>query len=349
MQDIILCQSLEENLTQAVSSCPHDRLFVLTDTETLRHCWPLVAGFPCMQGATMITIPATDEFKTLDTLASVWTALQQGGATRHSLMVNLGGGMVTDLGGFAASTFKRGMVYINIPTTLLSMVDASVGGKTGINFGGLKNEIGIFNCARSVLLDTTFLRTLDRQNLLSGYAEMIKHALISGTEDWAELMRFDLDQVDYALLQQLVAKSVAIKERIVTEDPTEKGIRKALNLGHTAGHALESLALAQGRPVLHGYAVAWGLVCELYLSFLHTAFPQQTLQQTLQFVRGHYGSFPITCKHYDSLYEYMTHDKKNQGGVVNFTLLADVGEIRINQSASKEEIMEMLDFFRENC
>ena len=349
MQDIILCQSLEEDLTQAVSSCPHDRLFVLTDTETLRHCWPLVAGIPCMRDAQMITIPATDEHKTLDTLSTVWTALQQGGASRHSLMVNLGGGMVTDLGGFAASTFKRGMAYINIPTTLLSMVDASVGGKTGINFGGLKNEIGVFNCARSVLLDTTFLRTLDRQNLLSGYAEMIKHALISSTEDWAELMRFDLDQVDYALLQQLVAKSVAIKERIVTEDPTEKGIRKALNLGHTAGHALESLALAQGRPVLHGYAVAWGLVCELYLSFLRTGFPQRTLQQTLQFVRGHYGSFPITCKHYDQLYEYMTHDKKNQGGVVNFTFLANVGDIRINQSASKEEIMEMLDFFRENC
>ena len=349
MQDIILCQALEENLTQAVSSCPHDRLFVLTDTETLRHCWPLVAGIPCMREAQMITIPATDEHKTLDTLSTVWTALQQGGASRHSLMVNLGGGMVTDLGGFAASTFKRGMSYINIPTTLLSMVDASVGGKTGINFGGLKNEIGVFNCAQSVLLDTTFLRTLDRQNLLSGYAEMIKHALISSTEDWAELMRFDLDQVDYALLQQLVAKSVAIKERIVTEDPTEKGIRKALNLGHTAGHALESLALAQGRPVLHGYAVAWGLVCELYLSFLRTGFPQRTLQQTLQFVRDHYGSFPITCKHYDQLYEYMTHDKKNQGGVVNFTLLANVGDIRINQSASKEEIMEMLDFFRENC
>lgn len=348
MQDIILCQSLEENLTQAVSSCPHDRLFVLTDTETLRHCWPLVAGIPCMQDAQIITIPATDEHKTLETLSAVWTALQQGGASRHSLMVNLGGGMVTDLGGFAASTFKRGMAYINIPTTLLSMVDASVGGKTGINFGGLKNEIGVFNCASSVLLDTAFLRTLDQDNMLSGYAEMIKHGLISQTEDWAELMRFSFDKADYALLQQMVAKSVAIKERIVTEDPTEKGIRKALNLGHTAGHALESLALEQGKPVLHGYAVAWGLVCELYLSFLRTGFPQHILQQTLQFVRAHYGSFPITCKQYDRLYEFMTHDKKNQNGIINFTLLADVGDIRIDQSAGKEEIMEMLDFFREN-
>lgn len=348
MQDIILCRSLEQDLTRAVQACPHDRLFVLTDNHTLCHCWPLIAAFPCMQHAQMITIPATDEHKTLDTLAAVWTALQQGGASRHSLMVNLGGGMVTDLGGFAASTFKRGMAYINIPTTLLSMVDASVGGKTGINFGGLKNEIGVFNCASSVLLDTAFLRTLDQDNMLSGYAEMIKHGLISQTEDWAELMRFSFDKADYALLQQMVAKSVAIKERIVTEDPTEKGIRKALNLGHTAGHALESLALEQGKPVLHGYAVAWGLVCELYLSFLRTSFPQHILQQTLQFVRAHYGSFPITCKQYDRLYEFMTHDKKNQNGIINFTLLADVGDIRIDQSAGKEEIMEMLDFFREN-
>ena len=348
MQDIILCQSLEEDLTQAVSSCPHDRLFVLTDTETLRHCWPLVAGIPCMREAQMITIPATDEHKTLDTLSTVWTALQQGGASRHSLMVNLGGGMVTDLGGFAASTFKRGMAYINIPTTLLSMVDASVGGKTGINFGGLKNEIGVFNCARSVLLDTTFLRTLDRQNLLSGYAEMIKHALISSTEDWAELMRFDLDQVDYALLQQLVANSVAIKERIVTEDPTEKGIRKALNLGHTAGHALESLALAQGRPVLHGYAVAWGLLMELYLSARKCGFPAKEMHQMEAYIKEHYGKFLYECKHYDMLCDFMAHDKKNQGSNINFTLLGGVGDIRINQTASQDEIEEMLDYYREN-
>ena len=345
----MLCHSLSESLSGAVGACSHDRLFVLTDENTLGLCWPLLSDIPCMQGATMITIPATDEFKTLDTLASVWTALQQGGATRHSLLVNLGGGMVTDLGGFAAATFKRGMAYINIPTTLLSMVDASVGGKTGINFGGLKNEVGVFSCARSVLLDTSFLRTLDRQNLLSGYAEMIKHGLISRTEDWAELMNFDVDNVDYDRLRQLVAKSVAVKERIVAEDPTEKGIRKALNLGHTVGHAFESLAFAEGRPVLHGYAVAWGMVCELYLSLLCVGFPQTALRQTLQFVRGHYGQFPISCNQYDRLFEYMTHDKKNVSGVINFTLLADVGDIRINQSATKEEIMEMLDFFRENC
>lgn len=349
MQNVILCTSLESDLERAVTACAPDFLFVLVDSTTQRLCWPLIARLPCMRQARVITVPPTDEHKTLETLTQVWTALQQGGATRHSLMVNLGGGMVTDLGGFAASTFKRGMNYINIPTTLLSMVDASVGGKTGINFGGLKNEIGVFNNARTVLLDPVFLRTLDHDNVCSGYAEMIKHGLISDVAHWAELMRFDLDAPDYKLLGQMVARSVAVKERIVEADPTEKGIRKALNLGHTAGHALESLALAEDRTVLHGYAVAWGLVCELYLSAVRLDFPRRILLQTLQFVRTHYGAFPIVCKQYDRLYAYMTHDKKNQGGVVNFTLLADVGDVRINQSASKEEILEMLDFFRENC
>ena len=168
-----------------------DRLFVLTDETTRRLCWPLVAQLPCLAEAQHITIPPTDENKTLQTLASVWTALQQGGATRHSLLICLGGGMVSDLGGFAASTFKRGLACINIPTTLLSMVDASVGGKTGINFGGLKNEVGTFCQPRAVVIDTQFLRTLDTANMLSGYAEMLKHGLISNEEHWAELLRFE--------------------------------------------------------------------------------------------------------------------------------------------------------------
>ena len=347
-QDVILSENIGESLSAAIGNVAHDRLFVLTDETTLKLCWPLVSELPCLAEAQMITIGATDENKTLESLSHVWTELQRGGATRHSLMLNLGGGMVTDLGGFAASTFKRGIAYINVPTTLLSMVDASVGGKTGINFGGLKNEIGVFNCARSVILDTTFLRTLDYENLASGYAEMLKHGLISNVETWAELMRFDLQQADYELLRTMVAKSVAVKERIVDEDPLEHGIRKALNLGHTVGHAFESLAMAENRTVLHGYAVAWGLVCELYLSGRHTGFPKDKLWQTLQFVKENYGKFSFDCKQYDRLYELMTHDKKNTAGVVNFTLLGEVGDIRINQTATREEIFDMLDFYREN-
>lgn len=346
-QHIIISTNLQDSLEQAVAACPHDRLFVLTDTTTHELCWPVVHAFKGLQEAHVITIGATDEHKTLGTLADVWTELGNHGATRHSLLVNLGGGMVTDLGGFAASTFKRGIAYINIPTTLLAMVDASVGGKTGINFNGLKNEVGVFNAASSVLLDTEFLRTLDDENLRSGYAEMLKHGLISTPDNWSELLRFDLEDIDYGHLQQMVATSVAIKERVVEEDPLEKGIRKALNLGHTAGHALESLALAEGRTVLHGYAVAWGLVCELYLSTRRTGFPTDMLRQTVQFVKDNYGVFTFDCRQYERLYEFMTHDKKNAAGVINFTLLSGVGDIRINQQAGKEEIFEMLDFYRE--
>ena len=266
------------------------------------------------------------------------------GATRHSLMVNLGGGMVTDLGGFAASTFKRGITYINIPTTLLSMVDASVGGKTGINFGGLKNEIGVFNNAQSVILDTTFLRTLDHENLLSGYAEMLKHGLISHEAMWAELLNFNLDSLD--ILGRMVADSVAVKQRIVTEDPHEQGLRKALNLGHTAGHAFESMAL-QRRPILHGYAVAYGLVVELYLSVAKTGFPQDKMRQTVNMIKENYGRMAITCDDYPQLLELMHHDKKNTGRTINFTLLGGIGDIRINQTATEEEIKEALDFYRE--
>lgn len=346
-QEVIISRNLKQDVESAIQKCQHDQLFVLTDTTTLRLCWPLVKAFPCFKSAQMITIGDTDENKTLDSLSSVWAALQKSGATRHSLLINIGGGMVTDLGGFAASTFKRGIAYINIPTTLLSQVDASVGGKTGINFGGLKNEIGVFNCAASVILSSEFLRSLDHKNLLSGYAEMLKHGLISNEQSWAELLRFDLEELDFAQLGTLVAKSVAIKERIVEEDPTEQNIRKALNLGHTAGHALESLALEQGRTVLHGYAVAWGLICELYLSVVKCDFPKDKLRQTVQFIRQNYGDFPLDCKQYERLYEFMKHDKKNEGGIINFTLLANIGDVRINQQATKEDIFEMLDFLRE--
>lgn len=347
-QDVIIADNLERCLAEAVGKVEHDRLFVLTDTTTKQLCWPVVQNYAVMKDAIMITIQPTDEAKTLETLATVWTSLQKGGATRHSLMINLGGGMVTDLGGFAASTFKRGMAYINIPTTLLSQVDASVGGKTGINFGGLKNEIGVFNCANSVILSSTFLRTLDTGNMLSGYAEMLKHGLLSSKENWAELLTFDITTPDYATLQNLVAKSVAIKEQIVKEDPTEKGIRKALNLGHTAGHAIESLALKEGRTILHGYAVAWGLLMELYLSARKCGFPAKEMHQMEAYIKEHYGKFLYECKHYETLYNFMSHDKKNQGGNINFTLLGGIGDIRINQTASQDEIEEMLDYYREN-
>ena len=353
---VVISTNIAQTLTEAVGEVKHDKLFLLTDETTHEVCLPVVKDIPCLKQAIHIIIGATDTHKTLETLAKVWTELGNGGGTRHSLMVNLGGGMVTDLGGFAASTFKRGIKYINVPTTLLSMVDASVGGKTGINFNGLKNEIGVFNAPDTVILDTEFLRTLDHENICSGYAEMLKHGLISTNENLAELLNFDLGEVDYKHLGTMVGTSVAIKERIVEEDPLEHGIRKALNLGHTAGHAFESFCLKfenepnnkRGiHPVLHGYAVAWGLIGELYLSCIKTGFPTDKMRQTVRFIKENYGVLPITCDDYEELYTYMTHDKKNTAGIINFTLLGDVGDIRINQTATKEEIFEMLDFLRE--
>ena len=346
-QKVIVSGNLERDLVNAIAECEHDKIFILTDQTTHDMCLPKLQNFLCLKGAQSIVIKAGDTNKTLDSLAEVWTALSQGGATRHSLMINLGGGMVTDLGGFAASTFKRGIDFINIPTTLLAMVDASVGGKTGINFGGLKNEIGVFSDSKFVIINTQFLDTLDHDNICSGYAEMLKHGLISDNKHWAELVGFNLAQPDLAQLQRMVAESIKVKERIVTEDPHEHGIREALNLGHTVGHALESFAMKHGRPVLHGYAVAYGMVCELYLSARKTGFPTDKMHQTVRFILDHYDRLPYTCDDYPELLELMRHDKKNTSGIINFTLLGGIGDIRINQTATKEEIEEALDFLRE--
>ena len=382
-QRVIISQDIEHDLAQAIAETEHDRVFVLTDDITQECCLPKVAVLFAKHNATTITIRHDDTNKTLATLADVWTALQRGGATRHSMLVNLGGGMVTDLGGFAAATFKRGINFINIPTTLLAMVDAAVGGKTGINFGGLKNEVGAFANARYVIVNTCFLDTLDTANLCSGYAEMLKHSLISNAQMWAKHVNFDILQPDLAELQRMVAASIAVKEHIVADDPHEHGIRKALNFGHTIGHALEEfsmqqpggavvstaptkqeipkggavvstrlLPLARARTapkntLLHGYAVAFGLIGELYISARKVGFPTARLHQTARFIRENYGAVAFTCDDYPTLLNLMRHDKKNTSDTINFTLLHDIGDIRINQTATDEEIREALDFIRE--
>ena len=300
-QRVVISQNLAEELKAALSEVDYDRVFVLTDETTRQLCWPLVSQFACLQHAIVVTIGAGDVNKNMASLAHVWEALQQGGATRHSCMVNLGGGMVTDLGGFAASTFKRGIDFINIPTTLLAMVDASVGGKTGVNFGGLKNEVGVFANSKVVFLSTQFLSTLDVDNIKSGYAEMLKHGLISNSEMWAELLNFNLANPNLAQLQRMLADSVAVKQRIVEEDPLEHGLRKALNVGHTMGHAFESFAMRSGRPILHGHAVAYGMVAELYLSATKVGFPTEKLRQTVHFIHENYGRFNFTCDDYPAL------------------------------------------------
>ena len=349
-QRVIITENIKSELAIALSESDHDRLFVLVDECTKEKCWNKIKLFYSLKNAHVITIKPSDSNKTLESISHVWKELGNNGGTRHSCLVNLGGGMVTDLGGFAASTFKRGINFINIPTTLLSMVDASVGGKTGINFNGLKNEIGTFCNANFVLLCTDFLTTLDSANLLSGYAEMLKHGLISNIDMLAGLLNFDVchiqDKEQRLQLSRMISDSVEVKKNIVEQDPKENGIRKALNLGHTFGHAFESWSLKR-TPVLHGYAVAWGLVCELYLSHVITGFPIDTMRQTVDYIRNHYGIPPVTCDDYHELIDLMRHDKKNRGESINFTLLAEVGDIRLDQHATLDIIKEAIDFLRE--
>ena len=347
MQKVIITSDIKNELSGILANYEYDRLNVICDKNSRDCCYiNFLMGVKELRDANLATIEPGDEHKNLDSLSWVWEKLGEYGATRKSLVINIGGGMVTDLGGFAASTFKRGLRFINIPTTLLAMVDASVGGKTGINFHGLKNEIGVFSDADYVILDTVFLKTLDSENICSGYAEMLKHGLISNDDMWRELVTFDILNPDLDKLRDMVADSVKVKQRIVEEDPHEHGIRKALNVGHTIGHAFESFALKR-KPILHGYAVAYGMVCELYLSTRKTGFPTEKLHTTVRYIIEHYGKMQITCNDYDELIELMTHDKKNTADTINFTLLAEIGDIRINQTATKEEIAEALDYYRE--
>lgn len=345
-QTIVICKEIRKELKSLTDMQRHDKLFFLTDATTAHHCLPLLAKD--VPVAEHICIPQGDIHKGLNTLAHVWAELTDKGATRRSLLVNVGGGMVTDLGGFAAASFKRGIRCINIPTTLLGMVDAAVGGKTGINFGGLKNQIGAFHPATAVLIDSSFLQTLDMPNLFSGYAEMIKHGLISDVEHWRDLMLYDWNTKDLQSLQTLIAYSIDVKQRIVKQDPYERNIRKSLNLGHTIGHAFESMALERGEPVLHGYAVAWGLVCELYLSHVECGLSSEVLYQTTRFVKEHYGTSHLSCKDYERMYALMTQDKKNQSVEnVNFTLLSGIGNVCIDQIPGKQKIYEAFDFYSE--
>ncbi len=346
MGNFVVTDRVEVELAAVVKSLAVDRVFVLVDDNTAEFCLSRVDLSE--YNPFVIRIKAGDDFKTIDSAIGVWNVLVDNGATRSSLLINLGGGVVTDLGGFVAATFKRGMRFVNVPTTLLGVVDAATGGKTGVNFRGLKNEIGTFAKPERVLIDTRFFETLDFRNRLSGYAEMVKHALIADPILLEQTLGYDLDAFDGRRLSLLLKQNLDIKESIVERDPNEKGQRKALNFGHTMGHAFESLSYEVDAPMLHGFAVMWGMVAELYLSFVKLKFDKNTLSKILAFAKEYYGAFPYTCKQYDRLYELMTHDKKNSVGQMNFTLLAGVGDVRINQNVTKEEVFEALDYLREN-
>ncbi len=340
----IICKDILKSIDEAIANHSTDDIFILCDSNTEKLCLPQLMQSVKLLNAKVVSIPAGDENKTIATACVIWEFLSNNGATRKSLMINVGGGMITDIGGFCAATFKRGIDYINVSTTLLGAVDAATGGKTGVNFSGFKNEIGAFAPANKVLIAIEFFKTLDHANIKSGYAEMLKHALISTKEEWDETLKFDLESIDFEKMAVLVERNINIKEDVVARDPKEQNIRKALNLGHTFGHAFESLSYKIGQPVLHGYAVIWGLLCELYLSNIKLNFPKDDIIQLKNLIQQHYGWFAFDCKHYELLLEYMRHDKKNESKDINFTLLSGVGEVVINQTATEDEIFECLDF-----
>lgn len=323
-------------------------VLVVTDTGTSRLVLPVLRKqCASLAEAPEAAIAAGDDNKTLASVKQVWQALERQGATRHSMVVNLGGGVVTDLGGFAAATFKRGIRFVNCPTTLLGAVDAAVGGKTGVNFQGLKNEIGAFAPACHVVLSTCFFGTLPREEVASGYAEMLKHGLLDSKEYFAELLAFDLRLCAADDMLPLLERSVGVKRRIVEQDPFEHGVRRALNLGHTVGHALESLALERQKPVPHGQAVAWGLVAESVLWHTMKSFPSATMHQLASFVRGHYPPPEITCDDYPKLLQLMAHDKKSRAGEINCTLLADCGKPVVDCAIEPERMTAALDIARD--
>lgn len=340
MQKVLFTNEVKPTLASLVDT----KAYILTDVNT-RPIGQELNTF----GAEIITIGAGDEHKNLDSLAAVWRRLSESGATRRSMLINVGGGMITDLGGFAAATFKRGIRFINVPTTLLAAVDAAVGGKTGINFLHYKNEIGAFAPADAVIISTRYFSTLPAAELCSGFAEMLKHGLISSEAAYRRLLAFDILNADLPALLPLLQENVEVKRQIVEQDPREQGIRRALNLGHTAGHALESLALERNTPVPHGFAVAHGLLIEMLLSHLLLGFPSAELYPMAALLRRAYSpALPIGCDDYPRILELMSHDKKNAApDAINFTLLRAPGNPVIDQVASPTDIRTALDLYRD--
>ena len=344
--NIVFSQYIGEELGKIVQKYPVGKVFLLTDQTAGGFCMPAIEPVIEEFNIKTLAIPSGEENKTIQSVGLVWSFLSNQGADRKSLLINLGGGMLTDLGGFAASTFKRGLDFVNIPTTLLAQVDASLGGKTGFNFNGLKNEIGVFKEPHSVLINTHFLKTIDHANFLSGYAEMLKHGLIKSWKHWQELLAYDFENINYERLQEIIAHSVAIKEWHVLNDLTEQNIRKALNFGHTIGHAFESYAMKTGRPILHGYAVVYGMIAELYLSSRQCGLEMSELESISAWLIARYGKFEIQESDFQALYQLMTHDKKNEGTRINFTLIPEIGKVEINVDCPHELIFEALKYYK---
>ncbi len=335
-------QALKDHLRDS----GYSQIFLLTDSNTASHCEPaFLRAVPEASSWPRLSIPAGEPHKTIDTCMEVWKGLSGAGADRKSLLVNLGGGVVTDLGGFVASTYQRGIDFINIPTTLLSMVDASVGGKTGVDLGSLKNQIGVINQPVMVLVDTGYLKTLDPRELRSGFAEMLKHGLIRDAAYWEELSALRPEQVTGAHIY----RSVALKNEVVQQDPTERNLRKILNFGHTLGHAIESFFLNSGgsEPLLHGEAIAIGMILESFLSVSLCGLPQSDCDAIKRVILAQFPRVSIAGQQQEEIRTLLVHDKKNAHGRIFFSLLEGIGNACFNREVPPALIAQAFNYYAE--
>jgi len=324
----------------------HSKVFILVDTNTKKYCLPVfLKKASWISDAEIIEIEAGESFKNIETCTHLWSILSEKGADRKSIMINLGGGVITDMGGFVASTFKRGLRFINIPTTLLSMVDASVGGKTGVDLGALKNQIGLFSSPEMVLVDMDFLRTVSQREMRSGLAEIIKYGFTFDHELWETIKGFH--DVSLEKIAPLVHRSVDIKNNVVLEDLLENSIRKSLNFGHTIGHAIESYFLdaPQKTNLTHGEAIAAGMVIEMYYSSKIYGFPMEHTEALKSFVEKFYGRINLERQDIVPITGLMKHDKKNVSGKVNFVLLEDLEKCQLDVQVGPQLIEEGILFY----
>ncbi|REH47517.1 3-dehydroquinate synthase [Tenacibaculum gallaicum] len=330
-------------LTSLISSKNYSSVFILVDDNTLDCCYPrFIQLFATDKPIEVIQIDAGEVHKNMETCMGVWNVMTELGSDRKSLLITLGGGVITDLGGFVASTFKRGIDFVNIPTTLLSMVDASVGGKTGVDLGVLKNQIGVFANPELIIIDPEYLHTVTAREIRSGTAEIIKYGMTHDIQLFNEIKNNDkLNIVD------LIHRSIEIKNEVVLEDPKEQGVRKVLNWGHTIGHGVESyfLEAPEKETLTHGEAIAIGMVCEAYLSSKVLNFPEDKVFEIKEAIIKIYGKVSLSEDDFQPILELMKHDKKNVGGEINFVLLNDYESFKINSKASDELIKESLQFY----
>lgn len=334
-------------LNSIIEAGNYSKIFLLVDTNTHQLCAAhFLSHVQTELAIEIIEIEAGEAHKTIETCVGVWNALSELDGDRKSLMINLGGGVVTDLGGFVACTFKRGIDYINVPTTLLAMVDASVGGKTGVDLGHLKNQIGVINSSKLVLVDFNFIDTLPENEMRSGLAEMLKHGLIVDETYWNQLS--DLSKLNLSDLDQLIYDSIVIKHNIVTEDPNEDGIRKTLNFGHTLGHAIESYFLTNPNKttLLHGEAIAIGMILATYISHKLLDFPENKLHEISNVIKKIYPKVTFENEDYAPIIELLKFDKKNSHGNINFVLLEDIGTTKIDCIVDNQLILEAFSYYQ---